>query len=330
MMNVPRTVLVVGGAGYIGSHMVATLLEAGHVPLVLDNFSTGHRDLLAPGVVHYEGRCGDGPLLARIFSEHKVDAVMHFAASSLVGESVTDPINYYRNNVSQTIELLAAMVEHGVKRFILSSTAAVYGEPVQVPIDETHPTQPTNPYGTTKAALERLLAELAYAHALQYVSLRYFNAAGAHPNGRIGERHDPETHLIPILLQVALGQRKQAQVYGLDWPTPDGSCIRDYVHVCDLASAHLAAVQALFAGAPNAIYNLGTGQGCSVLEVLESVRRITGHPIPVVVSKRRAGDPAVLVASADKIQRELGWTPRYAAIDDIVGSAWRWHRGFWR
>jgi UDP-glucose 4-epimerase len=324
-MNVRRTVLVVGGAGYIGSQMVATLLEAGHVPLILDNFSTGHRDLLAPGVAHYEGRCGDAALLGRIFSEHSVDAVMHFAASSLVGESVTDPIKYYRNNVSETVELLAAMIEHRVGRFILSSTAAVYGEPVQVPIDETHPTQPTNPYGTTKAALERLLAEVSRAHGLQFVSLRYFNAAGAHPSGRIGERHDPETHLIPILLQVALGQRKQAQVYGLDWPTRDGSCIRDYVHVCDLAAAHLAALEALFVGAPNAIYNLGTGQGCSVLEVLESVRRITGHPIPVEVSARRPGDPAVLVASSDKIQRELGWKPRFASIDDIVTSAWRWH-----
>ena len=324
-MNVRRTVLVVGGAGYIGSQMVATLLEAGHVPLILDNVSTGHRDLLAPGVAHYEGRCGDAALLGRIFSEHSVDAVMHFAASSLVGESVTDPIKYYRNNVSETVELLAAMIEHRVGRFILSSTAAVYGEPVQVPIDETHPTQPTNPYGTTKAALERLLAEVSRAHGLQFVSLRYFNAAGAHPSGRIGERHDPETHLIPILLQVALGQRKQAQVYGLDWPTRDGSCIRDYVHVCDLAAAHLAALEALFVGAPNAIYNLGTGQGCSVLEVLESVRRITGHPIPVEVSARRPGDPAVLVASSDKIQRELGWKPRFASIDDIVTSAWRWH-----
>jgi UDP-glucose 4-epimerase len=327
MSTQQRTVLVVGGAGYIGSHMVARLLEAGHRPLVLDNLSTGHRDLVPAQVPFYNGRCGETAVLSRVFSEHRVDAVMHFAASSLVGESVANPIKYYRNNVSETVELLATMIEHGVKCFILSSTAAVYGEPVEVPITETHPSQPTNPYGNTKAALERLLAELARAHGLQYMALRYFNAAGAHPTGTIGERHDPETHLIPILLQVALGQRDKAQVFGMDWPTPDGSCIRDYVHVCDLADAHLLAVEALLAGKPNAVYNLGTGQGQSVLEVLESVRRITGHPIPVDVGPRRAGDPAVLVASAERIANELGWRARYTQIDEIVRTAWRFHQG---
>lgn len=319
-------VLVVGGAGYIGSHMVRTLLDSGLRVVVLDNLSTGHRKLLHPGAEFVEGACGDRALVAGILRDRKVGAVMHFAASSLVGESVKDPLKYYRNNLAQTIDLLSAMQDAGARHFILSSTAAVYGEPESVPITEAHPARPTNPYGSTKAALERCLAEVDAATGIRFMSLRYFNAAGAHPDGTIGELHDPETHLIPILMQVALGQRDKVQVFGTDWPTPDGSCVRDYIHVCDLASAHLAALKALQDGAPSAIYNLGTGHGYSVLEVVEAVRRVTGHPIPVELSGRRAGDPAVLVADAGLVARELGWKPATSTLDEIVSSAWRWHR----
>jgi UDP-glucose 4-epimerase len=320
-----RTVLVIGGAGYIGSHMVAALVAAGREVIVLDNLSTGHRDLLNPSVPFIQGDCGDRGLVEPLLRDNRIGSVMHFAASSLVGESMQHPLKYYRNNVAQTIELLAAMQSCGVNRFVLSSTAAVYGEPRSVPIDESHPTQPTNPYGSTKAVLERLLAEVDQSSDLRYMSLRYFNAAGAHPEGNIGERHDPESHLIPIMMQVALGRREHAQVYGTDWPTEDGSCIRDYIHVCDLAEAHLVALQALEAGRPSAIYNLGPGRGYSVLQVIDAIRRATGHPIPVVVSERRAGDPAVLVANAERVNRELGWSPRLSDLDTIVATAWNWH-----
>lgn len=316
---------MVGGAGYIGTHMVAALLEAGHDVVVLDDLSKGHRELV-PGGKFIVGSCGDATLLRRLFDEYAIDAVMHFAAYSLVGESVIKPLEYYRNNVGNTTTLLAAMLEAGVKRFIFSSTAAVYGEPVSVPITETHPSAPTNPYGATKSAVERMLADAAEAHSLRYCALRYFNAAGAHPNGKIGERHQPESHLIPLILKVATGERDHLSVFGTDYPTRDGTCVRDYVHVCDLAEAHSLALDALLEGQPSAIYNLGSSRGYTVREVIEAARRITGYAIPAIEAARRPGDPAVLVATSDKIRRELGWKPKFEALDTIVATAWTWQQ----
>jgi UDP-glucose 4-epimerase len=320
-----QTILVIGGAGYIGAHMCKDLLRAGYDLLILDDLSRGHRDLIAGGTF-YEGDLGDGALLKKIFRAHKVDAVMHFAAYSLVGESVEQPLAYYRNNVARTVELLDAMVQHGVKRFIFSSTAAVYGEPVTVPIDENHPRQPTNPYGTSKVTVEHMLADCQRAYGLQYVSLRYFNAAGADASGEIGERHEPESHLIPLVLQVATGQRESIKIFGTDYPTPDGTCLRDYVHVNDLTQAHLLALRHLLAGGGSTVYNLGNSIGYSVREVIETARRITGHPIPAVTAARRPGDPAQLIADSAKIRRELNWEPRYEDLASIIQAAWVWHQ----
>ena len=320
-----ETILVVGGAGYIGSHMVKELLQAGYPVVVLDNLSRGHRELV-PGGEFVQGDLGDAAVLDRVFSKHRIGAVMHFAAYSLVGESVEKPLDYYRNNVSCTVELLAAMQRHGVPRFIFSSTAAVYGEPAKVPITEDMPCQPTNPYGASKLTVERLLAECDRAWGLRYVSLRYFNAAGADASGELGERHDPESHLIPLVLQVATGERKQIGIFGTDYPTPDGTCVRDYIHVSDLAAAHLLALKRLTDGGASAIYNLGNSRGHSVREVIETARRVTGHPIPETVAARRSGDPAVLVADSSRIRRELGWQPRYEDLSAIVETAWKWHR----
>jgi UDP-glucose 4-epimerase len=320
-----QTILVIGGAGYIGAHMCKDLLCAGYDLLILDDLSRGHRDLIAGGTF-YEGDLGDGALLKKIFRAHKVDAVMHFAAYSLVGESVEQPLAYYRNNVARTVELLDAMVQHGVKRFIFSSTAAVYGEPVTVPIDENHPRQPTNPYGTSKVTVEHMLADCQRAYGLQYVSLRYFNAAGADASGEIGERHEPESHLIPLVLQVATGQRESIKIFGTDYPTPDGTCLRDYVHVNDLTQAHLLALRHLLAGGGSTVYNLGNSIGYSVHEVIETARRITGHPIPAVTAARRPGDPAQLIADSAKIRRELNWEPRYEDLVSIIQAAWVWHQ----
>ncbi len=320
-----QTILVIGGAGYIGAHMSKDLLRAGYDVLILDDLSRGHRDLLAGGIF-YEGDLGDSALLKKIFFEHKVDAIMHFAAYSLVGESVEKPLAYYRNNVARTVELLDAMVQNGVKRFIFSSTAAVYGEPVKVPIDEDHPRQPTNPYGISKLTVEHMLADCQRAYGLQYVSLRYFNAAGADASGEIGERHEPESHLIPLVLQVAAGQRKSIKIFGTDYPTPDGTCLRDYVHVSDLAQAHLLALRHLLGGGESAVYNLGNSKGYSVREVIETARRITGHPIPTVTAARRPGDPAQLIADSAKIRRELSWEPRYENLASIIETAWAWHQ----
>jgi len=320
-------VLVVGGAGYIGSHMVLALLAAGRRVIVLDNLSTGHMELVSPAATFVQGECGDRGLVERVLGQHDVGAVLHFAASSLVGESIGNPLKYYRNNVAQAIELLSAMQAMHVPHFILSSTAAVYGDPQSMPITEAHPTRPTNPYGSTKVALERLLVELEPVSGMRHMSLRYFNAAGAHPHGGIGERHEPESHLVPILMQVALGQRVHAKVFGTDWPTADGTCVRDYVHVCDIADAHLVALRALEGGAASATYNLGTGKGYSVLQVIEAVRRITGRQIEVEAGERRAGDPAVLVANADRIKQDLGWAPKQSELDTIVSTAWKWHGG---
>jgi len=318
-------ILVVGGAGYIGSHMVLDLLRAGYPVVTLDDLSRGHRDLL-PGGDFVEGDVGDRNTLAQVFSRYPVRAVMHFAAHSLVGESVQYPLLYYRNNVANTISLLEAMQDADVRHFIFSSSAAVYGEPAQVPITEEQPPQPTNPYGATKLAVERLLADYSQASDLTYSVLRYFNAAGADASGAPGERHHPETHLIPLVLQVATGQRDAVRIFGTDYPTPDGTCLRDYIHVSDLTRAHLLALEALLAGAGNSTYNLGNSTGYSVRQVIDAARAITGHLIPAQAADRRAGDPAVLIADSGRIRRELDWQPACEDLDSIIRTAWAWHR----
>ena len=316
-------ILVVGGAGYIGSHMVKALLEAGHEVVVLDNLSTGHRELLTGGTL-VEGSLGDRTALDEIFDVHSIGAVMHFAAFSLVGESVQQPLKYYRNNISETVSLLEAMVRNGVLRFIFSSTAAVYGEPEKTPIGEDHPCRPTNPYGTSKLCVEQMLADCDRAHGLKSICLRYFNAAGADASGAIGEMHDPESHLIPLVLKAALA-RTPVKVFGTDYPTPDGTCLRDYVHVTDLAQAHLLALQALLDGAGSRAYNLGNSVGYSVRQVIDIAGRVSGREIETVEEPRRAGDPAVLVADAGRIKAELGWKPGYEDLERIIETAWRWH-----
>src|SRR3972149_521781 len=319
-----ETILVVGGAGYIGSPMGLDLLQAGHAVVVLDNLSRGDRDLLVGGIF-VVGDPGDAALLDRVFTQHRISAVMHFAAFSLVGESVSKPLDYYRNNVSNTVELLAAMARHRVRYFIFSSTAAIYGEPrAAKPLLENDPCLPTNPYGATKFAVERMLADNAAASDFKFVSLRYFNAAGADPSGRIGERHYPETHLIPLVLKVATGERESIQLYGTDYPTSDGTCIRDYVHVCDLVQAHLLALEHLLKEGGSAVYNLGNNKGYSVREVVETASRITKRTIPGAEAARRPGDSAFLVADSSKVRRELGWQPRYESLEAIIETAWVW------
>jgi len=320
-----HTIMVVGGAGYIGSHMVKDLLQANYRVITLDNLSTGHRDLLLGGKL-IEGNLGDTTLLNKIFSDHRIDVVMHFAAYSIVGESVKNPVEYYRNNVANTIELLDAMVQHNVKRFIFSSSAAVYGEPREVPIKEEHPLRPTNPYGATKVAIEKMLSDFDSAYGLKYVSLRYFNAAGADASGKIGERHDPETHLIPLILKVAMGERNSIKIFGTDYTTRDGTCIRDYIHVSDLTQAHFLAVEKLIAGGESAIYNLGNNRGYSVREVIDIAAKVTGKQIPTIEDGRRSGDPAVLIANSDKIRKELGWQPRFEDLETILRTAWVWRQ----
>jgi UDP-glucose 4-epimerase len=316
-------ILVTGGAGYVGSHAARLLNRAGHEVWVYDNLSRGHRAAALPGKL-IEGELSDQQRLVDTLGERKIDAVMHFAAFALVGESVADPAMYYRNNVLASLSLLEAMRMAGVWRIVFSSTTATYGAPERVPIPEDTPQHPINPYGFTKLAIEHALADYAAAYGLGYAALRYFNAAGASPDGHLGEDHDPESHLIPIVLQVALGQRDQITIFGEDYPTPDGTCIRDYVHVDDLGSAHLAALDRLEKGKGLAL-NLGTGRGYSVREVIESCRRATGHPIPEKIGERRPGDPPALVADARKAREVLNWQPRYADIDSIVATAWRWH-----
>ncbi len=318
-------VLVIGGAGYIGLHMVKELLAAGYGVVTLDNLSRGHRELL-PGGEFVEGDMGDPALLRTLFSRHRFDVVMHFAACSLAGESVRQPLPYYRNNLARTVELLDAMIRHNVVRLIFSSTAAVYGEPEHTPIMEDHPCHPANPYGETKLAVEHLLRDCAVAHGLRYISLRYFNAAGADISGTLGERHRPETHLIPLLLQVAAGLRAEIEILGTDYPTVDGTCVRDYVHVSDLAQAHLLALRSLMQHSENMVYNVGNSRGYSVREVIDTARRISGHPIPAAAAARRPGDPAVLIADSSRIRRDLGWRPRYEDLDSIIKTAWAWHR----
>jgi UDP-glucose-4-epimerase GalE len=316
-------ILVVGGAGYIGSHAVRALERAGHEVWIFDNLSQGHAQAVPAGRL-VEGDLLDRAALERALHDHRIDAVMHFAAFTSVPESVADPARYYRNNLVGTLTLLDAMRDRGVGRIVFSSTAAVYGVPEVVPIPETAPTRPINPYGFTKLAMEQALADYARAYGLGYAVLRYFNACGASGDATIGEDHTPETHLIPIALQVALGQRAHLAVYGTDYPTPDGTCVRDYIHVDDLADAHVLALARIESGR-GLTYNVGTGVGASVRQVLEAARRVTGRPIAAVEHPRRAGDPPVLVASADAIRNHLGWSPRYTAIDAIVASAWKWH-----
>ena len=320
-----HTIIVVGGAGYIGSHMVKDLLQANYNVITLDNLSTGHRDLLLGGKL-IEGNLGDTTLLNRIFSDHRIDVVMHFAAYSIVGESVKSPVDYYRNNLAKTIELLDAMVQHNVKRFIFSSSAAVYGEPIEVPIKEEHPLQPTNPYGATKVAIEQMLSDFDSAYGLKYVSLRYFNAAGADASGKIGERHNQETHLIPLILKVAMGERDSIKIFGTDYPTRDGTCIRDYIHVSDLTQAHFLTVEKLMAGGESATYNLGNNRGYSVREVIDIAAKVTEKQIQTIEDGRRSGDPAVLIANSDKIRKELGWQPRFEDLETILRTAWLWHQ----
>jgi UDP-glucose 4-epimerase len=319
-------VLVAGGAGYIGSHMVRALAAAGHEPLVFDNLATGHRAAVARGVVLVEGDLLDAGALRACFEAYLPDAVMHFSARSLVGESMADPLLYYINNVTGTLNLLQVMRAAGVHRFVFSSTAALFGEPETVPIPDDALPGPINPYGTSKWMVEQVLADADRAYGLRYVSLRYFNAAGAAVDGAIGEDHRPETHLIPLVLQAALGQRSSISVFGTDYPTDDGTCIRDYIHVQDLCAAHLLALDYLAAGGESRSYNLGNGRGFSVREVIEAAQRVTGVAIPVVEAARRPGDPAVLVADSARIRAELGWEPAYPELDTIVAHAWQWHR----
>jgi UDP-glucose 4-epimerase len=316
-------ILVTGGAGYIGGTVALRLLSGGHNVLTYDNFCHGHRDLVPAGTRLIEGDLADRDRLEGIFRDEKVDGVMHFAALIEAGESMKHPEIYFRNNTASTLSLLEAMLAAGVGRLVFSSTAAVYGEPKSTPIEEDAALAPTNAYGESKLLVEHMLTWMNRIHGLRYASLRYFNVAGA-VEGR-GEAHEPESHLIPLILDVALGCRQSIKIFGKDYPTPDGTCIRDYVHVGDLADAHILALEALRT-CPRLIYNIGNGQGFSVREVVESVRRVTGHPIPVIEEPRRAGDPAVLVASSRRIIDELGWHPRYSSLDDIVRSAWLWHQ----
>jgi UDP-glucose 4-epimerase len=313
-------VLVTGGAGYIGSVVARRLRQEGHAPLVLDDLSEGHREAGGPDLV--VGDFSDRALVVRLVREQRIEAVVHMAASCLVGESVEKPILYYRNNLEKSLALLDVLIDQGVGRFVLSSTAAVYGEPVAVPIDEDHPTRPTNPYGETKLALERALSWIQAAGAMQFVALRYFNAAGATEDGTLGEDHDPESHLIPRVLAAA-ADGEPVPILGTDYDTPDGSAVRDYIHVEDLADAHVRALARLQGGGGSGIFNLGNGAGFSVRQVIEAARRVTGRDIPARESPRRPGDPATLVASSARARRDLGWRPERASLETIIASAWR-------
>lgn len=318
-------ILVVGGAGYIGSHMVKMLCDAGHQVVTLDNLSNGFRDAVLGGEFVL-GDLSDRALLDRLMLAQRFDGVMHFASFIQVGESMQHPGKYYENNLSNTVNLLNAMVEHDVKRFIFSSTAAIFGEPVYVPIDEAHGKNPINPYGKSKWMVEQILADFDQAYAMKSICLRYFNAAGADPSGLLGERHQPETHLIPLVLQAASGRRDHIRIFGRDYDTPDGTCIRDYIHIVDLCQAHLLAMQKLSDGGNSAAYNLGNGNGFSIQEVIAAVQRVTGRQVTVVNAPRRAGDPARLVADAIKAREELGWQAVYTDLELIVSHAWEWEK----
>ena len=323
-----QTILVTGGAGYIGSHAVLALQQAGFTVLVLDNLVYGHRELVEDELKAelIVGDIGDRALLDKLFADRQIAAVMHFSAYAYVGESVTDPAKYYRNNVVATLTLLEAMVAANIKKFIFSSTCATYGIPKSVPIPEDHPQSPINPYGATKLMVERILADFGTAYGLKSVCFRYFNAAGADPNGRLGEDHNPETHLIPLVLLAALGKRESISIFGTDYPTPDGTCIRDYVHVADLANAHLLGLQYLLGGGDNQVFNLGNGNGFSVKEVIEAAKQVTGQEIKVIECDRRPGDPPALVGSSEKAKQILGWQSQYAELHQILTHSWNWHQ----
>ncbi|ACA99704.1 MULTISPECIES: UDP-glucose 4-epimerase GalE [Cyanophyceae] len=323
-----KTVLVTGGAGYIGSQAVLSLQRRGYRVIVLDNLVYGHQDLVA-SVLKAElivGDTGDRPLLDQIFADHKIDAVMHFAAYAYVGESVTAPGKYYRNNVVGTLTLLEAMVAAGVKQFVFSSTCATYGEPSEIPIPEAHPQNPINPYGMSKLMVEKMLWDFDRAYGLRSVMFRYFNAAGADPNGHLGEDHNPETHLIPLVLFAALGKRDSISIFGTNYPTPDGTCVRDYIHVSDLADAHVLGLEYLRQGGVTEAFNLGNGNGFSVKEVIEAARKITAKEIKAIATDRRPGDPPSLVGSSEKARTVLGWQPQYADLETILQHAWHWHQ----
>ena len=319
-------ILVCGGAGYIGSHAVRQLIDRGEEVIIVDNLETGHEDAIHPQAKFYKVDIRDEEALDKVFAENKIDEVIHFAANSLVGESMTNPLKYFNNNVHGTEILLKVMVAHDVKKIVFSSTAATYGEPKNIPILESDETNPTNAYGETKLCMEKMMKWADKAHGVKYISLRYFNVAGAHESGEIGEDHNPETHLIPLILQVPLGKREFISIFGDDYETHDGTCIRDYIHVTDLADAHILAVHKLREGSESNIYNLGSGNGFTVKEMIETARKVTGHEIPAKVCERRAGDPAKLVASSEKARRELGWVPKHENVEDMISSAWNWHQ----
>ena len=328
MSSEKSTILVTGGAGYIGSHAVLALKQAGYEVVILDNLVYGHRDLIEQvlKVELIEGDTGDRDLLDKLFKSRDIAAVMHFSAYAYVGESVSNPAKYYRNNVIGTITLLEAMLAASVKKFVFSSTCATYGVPQIVPIPEDHPQNPINPYGATKLMVERILSDFNEAYDLKSVRFRYFNAAGADPSGRLGEDHNPETHLIPLVLQTALGKRESISIFGTDYPTNDGTCVRDYIHVSDLADAHVLGLEYLLKGGDSTFFNLGNGNGFSVKEVIETARQITGKEIKAIECDRRPGDPPALIGSADKARKVLGWQPQYTSIKDIMTHAWEWHQ----
>ncbi|SES82384.1 UDP-glucose 4-epimerase GalE [Anaerobranca gottschalkii] len=317
-------VLITGGAGYIGCHTVKYFLEQGEEVVVVDNLQTGYKEAIR-GVKLYQGDIRDKDFLKEVFRKENIDGIIHFAANSLVAESMVKPYEYYHNNVYGTLCLLEVMKECDVKKIVFSSTAATYGEPQNIPILEDDRTNPTNTYGETKLAMEKMMKWFDKAYGIKYVSLRYFNAAGADQSGTIGEYHMPESHLIPLILQVPLGKREEVYIFGDDYPTKDGTCIRDYIHVVDLAAAHHLALEYLRKGNPSDIFNLGNGNGYSVKEVIEVARKVTGHPLPAVVKERRDGDPAVLIASSEKAKKVLGWQPKYYQLEKIIADAWNWH-----
>lgn len=319
-------ILVLGGAGYIGSHTVYELIDAGREVVVADNLITGFRAAVHPKAKFYQIDLRNRTELDELFENEEIDGVIHFAAFSQVGESMSKPLKYYENNLWGTTVLLQSMVAHGVDKIVFSSTAATYGEPERIPILENDRTQPTNCYGETKLAMEKMMRWTGGAHPLHYVALRYFNACGAHMSGSIGEAHNPETHLIPLILQVPLGKREKISIFGDDYPTKDGTCVRDYIHVTDLAQAHILALDYLMKGGESNVFNLGNGVGFTVKEVIDVARSVTGHPIPAEISPRRAGDPAQLVASSEKAKTVLGWKPQYDSLETIVDSAWKWHK----
>ena len=320
------SILVLGGAGYIGSHTVWELIESGKDVVVVDNLETGFRAAVHPEAKFYEGDIRNRDFIDSVFEKEKIDGVIHFAANSQVGESMIKPLKYYNNNLCGTENLLESMVSHGIQKIVFSSTAATYGEPESIPIHEMDRTVPTNCYGETKLSMEKMFKWTANAYDLRYVSLRYFNACGAHPNGKIGEAHNPETHLIPLILQVPNGQREYISIFGTDYDTKDGTCVRDYIHVNDLAQAHILALKYLQEGKESNIFNLGNGVGFTVKEVLETARRVTGHPIPVREEARRAGDPSTLIASSDKAKEVLGWRPEFDDLETVISTAWNWHK----